>query len=82
MSDMMIQISVNAAGLKKGVDEAQAKLKQVPDKKVTKLDGDANGLKSAIATVENTKTLVIAEHQKKYQNVLITNKNKLKREKK
>ena len=32
--------------------------------------------------VENTKTLVIAEHQKKYQNVLITNKNKLKRRKK
>jgi len=52
MSDMTITITVNAAGLKKGVDEAQAKLKSVPDKKTTKLEADSKGLSGAISSVQ------------------------------
>ena len=48
MSDMIITLTLNAAGLKKGVDEAQVKLKTIPDKKETKLGVDGRSMSSAI----------------------------------
>ena len=53
MSDMLISITLNAEGLKKGVTEAQAKLKEIPDKKTTKLEGENKGIINTINTVKS-----------------------------
>jgi len=53
MSDMIITLTLNAAGLKKGVDEAQAKLKGIPDKKTTKIDADTTGLGQSIGKIRS-----------------------------
>lgn len=52
MSDMTITLTLNAENLKKGVDEAEAKLKGVPAEKNTKLTGDSTGLVGAISNVQ------------------------------
>lgn len=53
MSDMIITLTLNAAGLKKGVDEAKAKLGTLPKEQKTELKADTASLGQSIGKVRS-----------------------------